>query len=123
MNNGLLVSVVDDDPSIRDSIPHFLRASGYDAHAFASAEAFLASQSAQQSRCLILDIAMPGMSGPDLFTTVRQRPIQVPVIFITAHGTGHLCQELIDQGAAACLHKPFEPTDLLDALRAAVPDM
>ena len=123
MTNGTLISVVDDDASVRESIPAFLRAFGYDARAFDSAESFLASQMVDLSRCLILDVAMPGMSGPDLFAKVRQRPLQTPIIFITAHGNGDLCKELIDQGAAACLLKPFEPTDLVDALRSALRDM
>ncbi len=123
MNNGTLISVVDDDASVRESIPEFLRAFGYDTRPFDSAESFLASQMVDLSRCLILDVAMPGMSGPDLFVEVRRRPLQTPIIFITAHDDSDLCGELIDLGAAACLLKPFEPTDLVDALRLALHDM
>lgn len=121
MTDDVLISVVDDDESIRESIPDLLRASGFSARAFASAEDFLASDVVDASQCVILDVAMPGMSGPELHAELRRRPRNIPVIFITAHGNGDLCARLLKDGAVACLYKPFDPTALVDALRAALP--
>ena len=116
-----LVSVIDDDESVRESIPDLLRAFGFDARAFDSAEAFLASDVVEATKCLILDVAMPGMSGPELFEHLKQGPTSAPVIFITAHGNGVLCGRLMKMGAAACLQKPFDPTALIEALQHAMP--
>lgn len=121
MTDDVLVSVVDDDESVRESVPDLLRAFGFSARAFSSAEDFLASDVIDTTQCAILDVAMPGMSGPDLFEELKRRPQSIPVIFITAHGNGDLCQRLIKLGAVACLYKPFDPTALVDALRAALP--
>ena len=82
-----LVSVVDDDESVRESLPDLLREFGFAVRAFASAEEFLASDYVDQTRCLILDIAMPGMSGPDLQRELTRRRQEIPIVFITAHGT------------------------------------
>ena len=81
-----LVSVVDDDESVRESLPDLLREFGFAAEAFASAEEFLASDRIGAIRCLILDIAMPGMSGPDLQRELKRRARAIPIVFITAHG-------------------------------------
>lgn len=121
MTDDVLVSVVDDDESVRESLPGLLRAFGFDARAFDSAEAFLASDAIDATRCVILDVAMPGMSGPELFEQLKQRPQNVPVIFITAQGNGGLCQRLVALGAVACLYKPFDPMALIDALKHALP--
>ena len=80
-----LVSVVDDDESVRESLPDLLGEFGYAVKAFSSAEEFLASDSASQTRCLILDIAMPGMTGPDLQRELKLRGLDIPIVFITAH--------------------------------------
>src|SRR3954468_22421407 len=79
-----LVSVVDDDESVRESLPDLLREFGFAARAFASAEEFLASDCIDQTRCLILDVAMPGMSGPDLQRELARRRQEIPIVFITA---------------------------------------
>src|SRR2546428_815289 len=79
-----LVSVVDDDESVRESLPDLLRECGFAARAFASAEAFLASECIGQTRCLILDVAMPGMSGPELQRELTRRRHELPIVFITA---------------------------------------
>jgi FixJ family two-component response regulator len=115
-----LVSVVDDDESVRESLPDLLREFGFAANAFSSAEEFLASDSIGQTRCLILDVAMPGMSGPDLQRelTVRQR--EIPIIFITAHADETVRPNLLEQGAVECLLKPFSDTALLGALNVAL---
>jgi FixJ family two-component response regulator len=118
---SLLVSVVDDDESVRESLPDLLREFGFAVQAFASAEAFLASGHIDATRCLILDIAMPGMSGPDLQLELIRRGHPIPIIFITAHGDAAERPRLIRQGAVDCLFKPFSEAALLRALSAALP--
>jgi FixJ family two-component response regulator len=115
-----LVSVVDDDESVRESLPDLLRELGFAVQAFASAEEFLASDSIGQTRCLILDIAMPGMSGPDLQRELALRRQQIPIVFITACGDETVRPRLLAQGAVDCLFKPFSETALLGALDAAL---
>jgi len=114
-----LVSVVDDDESVRESLPDLLRELGFTARAFSSAEEFLASDCVGQTRCLILDIAMPGMSGPELQQELKRRRKNIPIIFITAHRDEAIRPRLLEQGAVECLFKPFSDTALLDALNAA----
>jgi FixJ family two-component response regulator len=116
-----LISVVDDDESVRESLPDLLRECGYAVEAFTSAEQFLASDCITQTRCLILDIAMPGMSGPELKEELKHRGHEIPIIFITAQSDDTLCRRLLAQGAAGCLFKPFSESDLLGALLAALP--
>jgi FixJ family two-component response regulator len=115
-----LVSIVDDDESVRDSLPDLLRQLGFDAQAFSSAEAFLASEFVNETRCLILDIVMPGMSGPELQRELISRRQDIPTIFITASGDKNLRPRLLADGAVECLHKPFSDVALLDALKAAL---
>jgi FixJ family two-component response regulator len=115
-----LVSIVDDDESVRDSLPDLLRQLGFDAQAFSSAEAFLASEFVNETRCLILDIVMPGMSGPELHRELTSRRQDIPTIFITASGDKNLRPRLLADGAVECLHKPFSDVALLDALKAAL---
>jgi FixJ family two-component response regulator len=119
-NGRSLVSVVDDDESVRESLPDLLRQFGFTAHAFSSAEAFLASELVTQTRCLLLDIAMPGMSGPDLQQELKRRRQQIPIVFITADGDRAVRPSLLAQGAVECLFKPFSDTALLAALDAAL---
>ena len=115
-----LVSVVDDDESVRESLPGLLREFGFAVQAFSSAEEFLASDCVGQTRCLILDIAMPGMSGPDLQRELTLRRQEIPIVFITAHGDETVRPRLLEQGAVECLFKPFSDTALRDALNAAL---
>jgi FixJ family two-component response regulator len=115
-----LVSVVDDDESVRESLPDLLRQFGFAAQAFPSAEAFLASEFVGQTNCLILDVAMPGMSGPDLQQELTRRRQHIPIVFITAQGDETVRSHLIAQGAVECLFKPFSDTALLAALNAAL---
>jgi FixJ family two-component response regulator len=114
-----LVSVVDDDESVRESLPDLLREFGFSVQAFSSAEEFLASNYVCQTRCLILDVAMPGMSGPDLQRELMLRQKEIPIVFITAHGGKTVRPRLLEQGAVACLFKPFSDTALREALNAA----
>ena len=111
-----LVAIVDDDESVRESLPDLLREFGFAVQAFSSAEAFLASDCIGRTRCLILDIAMPGMSGLDLQQELMLRRGQMPIVFITAHADATIGPRLLESGAAACLFKPFSDTALLDAL-------
>ena len=120
MRDRALVSIVDDDESVRESLPDLLRQFGFAAQAFSSAEAFLASDAISETRCLILDIAMPGMSGPDLQQELIRRRHQIPIVFITAHGDESVRPELLARGAAECLFKPFSETALMDALNTAL---
>jgi FixJ family two-component response regulator len=115
-----LVSVVDDDESVRESLPDLLREFGYAARAFSSAEEFLASDCIGQTKCLILDIAMPGMTGPDLQRELTRRQYEIPVVFVTAHADEAVRPQLLDQGAVECLFKPFSDTALLKALNDAL---
>jgi FixJ family two-component response regulator len=114
-----LVSVVDDDESVRESLPDLLRELGYSARAFSSAKEFLASECVAETRCLILDIAMPGMTGPDLQQELTLRGQEIPIVFITAQADESVRPRSLDQGAVECLFKPFSETALLAALNAA----
>ena len=115
-----LVSVVDDDESVRESLPDLLRECGFAVEAFASAEAFLVSECLGQTQCLLLDIAMPGMSGLELQRELTRRRHAIPIVFITAHGDETDRPRLLAQGAVACLFKPFSEAALLEALHAAL---
>jgi FixJ family two-component response regulator len=115
---GPLVSLVDDDESVRESLPDLLRELGFRVRAFSSAEAFLASDCLGETQCLILDIAMPGTSGPDLHRELKRRRREIPAIFITAHRDEKLRSQMLELGAVACLFKPFSDNVLQDALRA-----
>ncbi|HTC08322.1 MAG TPA: response regulator [Acetobacteraceae bacterium] len=120
MDKNLLVTIVDDDESVRESLPDLLKEFGFAVQAFASAEEFLASEHVEQTKCLILDIAMPGMSGPDLQRELSLRQQGIPIVFITAHGDETVRPRLLEQGAVACLLKPFSDTALLEVLQAAL---
>jgi FixJ family two-component response regulator len=111
---------VDDDESVRESLPDLVNELGFAARAFSSAEEFLASNCVRETKCLILDIAMPGMSGPDLQRELKGRGQEIPIIFITASTDKTVRPRLLEQGAAECLFKPFSDTALLEALRAAL---
>ena len=120
MSRRSLVAVVDDSESVRESLPDLLVHSGFDVQAFASAEAFLESEVVQQTSCLILDVGLPGMSGPDLQQELARRGHAVPIVFITAQGDASLRPRLLARGATACLFKPFSDTSLLEAVNAAL---
>lgn len=115
-----LVSVVDDDESVRESLPDLLREFGFAAQAFSSAEEFLASEWVRQTNCLLLDVSMPGMSGPDLQRELVRRREEIPIVFVTAHTSEAERPSLLKQGVVNCLYKPFSDTALLNALNAAL---
>ena len=119
MVKRLLVSVVDDDESVRESLPDLLRMFGYAVQTFSSAEEFLASDYVGQTGCLILDISMAGMSGPDLQRELALQRYEIPIVFITAQGDESIRPRLLEQGAVECLSKPFSEAALLKALNDA----
>jgi FixJ family two-component response regulator len=118
-NKRALVCIVDDNQSVRESLPDLLEHAGYDVQTFASAEEFLDSPAVDVASCLILDVGLPGMSGPDMHKELRRRGRHIAVVFITAQGDRSLPARLIAAGAVACLLKPFSDTALLEALQRA----
>src|SRR5215467_822562 len=116
MTEGSLISIVDDDQSVQESLPELLSDFGFAVQAFSSAEDFLASPWIVQTKCLILDIAMPGMSGLDLQSELKRRGTEIPIIFITAHGDEEIRPQMLGRGAVECLFKPFTDTALLSAI-------
>ncbi len=115
-----LISVVDDSESVRESIPDLLEQFGFDARVFGSAETFLASGAVSSTNCLLLDVGLPGMSGPDLHHALTLTGHSIPTVFITAQREASLGQRLIAAGAVACLFKPFSDDALFDAITAAL---
>jgi FixJ family two-component response regulator len=116
----LLITVVDDDESVRESLPDLLWDMGFTARVFSSAEEFLKSDTVLWTGCLILDLAMPGMTGPELQRELKRRQIKTPIIFITGNQDEAVRRGTIEQGAVECLLKPFSDTALLNALNAAL---
>jgi FixJ family two-component response regulator len=115
-----LVSVIDDDESVREALPDLLKTCGFASRSFASAEEFLASEGIGDTKCLILDIAMPGMGGLALHQELRRRNWLIPVIFITALGDESIRPRVRDAGAIDCLFKPFSEGALLEAVATAL---
>jgi FixJ family two-component response regulator len=115
-----LVSIVDDDESVRESLPDLLRELGFETEAFASARAFLGSSIIDRTRCLVLDVAMPGMTGPQLQLELMRLGKAIPIVFITANQDEMIRARLLALGAVECLFKPFDPTALLEALNLAM---
>jgi FixJ family two-component response regulator len=115
-----LVAIVDDDESVRESLPDLLRGLGLAAQAFDSAEAFLSFEGMARTQCLLLDVCMPGMSGPELQQELLSRGIRVPIVFITARADESVREKLMRTGAAACLFKPFSELQLQAACDAAL---
>jgi FixJ family two-component response regulator len=117
----LLSVVVDDDESVRESLPDLLRELGFAARAFSSALEFLSSDCIDEVKCLILDVAMPGMSGPELQQELKRRGKKIPIIFITGQRDESIRAEVLKQGAAGFLLKPFNDEALVAAIKTAVP--
>jgi FixJ family two-component response regulator len=115
-----LVSVVDDDESVRESLPDLLRQCGFATEAFSSAEEFLGSDLVSETSCLLLDVAMPGMSGPEVQQELTRLRQTIPIVFITASGDRNLRPRLLARGAVECLFKPFSEAALLEAVGAAL---
>ena len=119
MNRRSLVSIVDDDESVRESLPDLLKEFGFASQTFSCAEEFLASDGIARTQCLILDVAMPGMGGPALQGELNRRKIKIPIVFITGQRDETLRSRLIERGAIACLIKPFSDAAMLEALNSA----
>ena len=115
---GKLISIVDDDVSVRESLPDLLRSFGFEVAPFASAEAFLASDSLARTGCLLLDISMPGMTGPELQDELLRRRHDIPIVFITAHSDDRVIPRLLEKGAVVCLYKPLNEAALMEALNS-----
>ena len=115
-----LVSVVDDDAFVREALPDLLKELGYSSQAFPSAEAFLSSSVIGDTRCLILDVAMPHMTGPELHRELIRRRQAIPVIFVTAIRDEALRPRLLAEGAVDCLIKPVSEQAHIDALHTAL---
>jgi FixJ family two-component response regulator len=115
-----LLSVVDDDESIRESLPDLIKEFGFASRVFSSAEEFLLSGSVDETSCLILDIAMPDMSGPELYQELKSQGEDIPVIFITGQQDEAVRLRAFEQGAAGFLIKPFSDAALLAAIKAAL---
>lgn len=120
LQNRSLVCVVDDDESVRESLLDLLSEFGFASSVFGSGEEFLACEEIRRADCFILDVAMPGMTGPELHLELKRAGYTTPVIFITAQVDPSLAPRLIEQGAVACLFKPFTDTMLLKAVTAAL---
>jgi FixJ family two-component response regulator len=120
MTGPSLVSIVDDDESVRESLPDLLEVCGFRAEAFSSAAEFLASELVGQTKCLILDISMPGMTGPELQEELRRRRQEIPIVYITASTDETVRSRMLKQGAVDCLFKPFSERALLDAVTTAL---
>ena len=115
-----LVVIVDDDDSMRNALGGLLKAVGFQAQAFASAEEFLKSGQQYQTACLIADIRMPGMSGLELQAQLNAERCRIPIIFITAHGDAKMRIQALRAGAVEFLSKPFDEEVLLESVIAAL---
>ena len=115
-----LLSVVDDDEMLRESLPDLLRELGFTARTFSSGQEFLSSDYVGETNCLILDVAMPGMSGLGLQLELKRRGKAIPIIFITGQKDEQIRKQAFRQGAVKFLYKPFSDSDLLDAVLAAL---
>jgi FixJ family two-component response regulator len=115
-----LISIVDDDASVREALPDLLNEFGYASRAFASAADFLESKYVATSDCLVLDMAMPEMSGLELQQEMNRRAPLVPIVFITAQWDETLRPRVLKLGAADCLFKPFDGAALIEAIRKAL---
>jgi FixJ family two-component response regulator len=114
------ISVVDDDESLRESLEGLLKSMGYRVNVFSSAEGFLSSQALTKTNCLILDVRMPGMSGPELQQKLRTLGHRTPIVFITAHGDDEVIARVMADGAVDCLLKPFSEDSLMNAIGLAL---
>ena len=120
IKQSLVVVVVDDDESVRESLPDLLKEFGFTVLTFSSADEFLASKSIDRTACLVLDMVMPGKSGLDLQEELKNRGRKIPIIFITAQKDETIRKRVLDQGAVDVLLKPFSDTALRKALSKAM---
>ena len=117
MSDGTRISIVDDDPSVARALTRLFRSAGYSVLAFDSAEAFLDADGPQQTDCLILDVHLPGLSGPELQTQLVDTERSVPTVFITAFDSERVREEALESGARAFLQKPVDSARLLEVIQ------
>jgi FixJ family two-component response regulator len=115
-----LISIVDDDDSLRNSLDNLIRSVGFRAQGFPSAEALLSSNQLHDTACLILDVRLPGMNGLELQRRIDAAKWRIPIIFITSHADGDARARALEAGAVDYLFKPFREEQLLDAIDAAL---
>ena len=120
MSETALISIVDDDESMREAIQSLLRSVGFRAKTFASGEQFLQSEQIEHTACLILDVRMPGMSGLELQRRLMATQCRIPIVFVTAHGDEEARSRALQEGAVDFLLKPFSEEALLNAIQAAL---
>jgi FixJ family two-component response regulator len=120
MSEFPLISIVDDDDSLRNSLNNLMRSVGFGVQGFSSAEAFLKSNQLHDTACLILDVRMPGMSGLDLQRQLMAADCQIPIVFITSHGDDDARSRALAAGAVEFLYKPFREEALLNAIHTAL---
>lgn len=120
MQQSVIIAVIDDDESVRESLPDLIYTFGHKAAVFSSAEEFLGSDLLDRAECLVLDLSMPGMSGIELQRELVNCGLAIPVVFITAHGDEQTCARLRRAGYTECLLKPFTDTALLNALETVL---
>jgi FixJ family two-component response regulator len=114
------ISIVDDDPAIREALKSLMRSVRFDVDAYGSAEEFLASASLENTDCLILDVYLPGMNGFELQERLKARRLSIPIVFITAHADELSKERALTAGAADFLGKPVRREALFKAIRSAV---
>ena len=120
MADGVIISIVDDDESVRKAIKRLIKSAGLSAEDFGSAEDFLLSDRWETSACLILDVRLPGMSGLELQSKLAASDYRVPIIFISGHGDGDLRTRAMEAGAVDFLQKPFGEKALFDAINSSL---
>ena len=120
MSRVPLIAIVDDDDALRNSLDNLLRSAGFRAQGFSLAEAFLRSDQARETACLIVDVRMPGMNGFELQRQMVAANWQIPIIFITAHADDEARARALEAGAVAFLYKPCREDDLLHAIDVAL---
>jgi FixJ family two-component response regulator len=120
MSADLLIAVIDDDESARDAITGLVRALGFIAAGFQSADDFLQSDSVLRTACLITDVRMPGMTGPELHRYLIASGTPIPTVLMTAYPDETIRVRAMKAGVGCCLAKPFKPDDLLDCIRSAL---
>lgn len=120
MRKNNLIAIVDDDESVRESLPDLLRSFGFEVEAYEGAQQFLAAEAADRTDCLVLDVAMPGMSGIELQEELIRRERNLPIVFITSHAENGVKPRVLERGAVACLFKPFSEEAILEAVTAAL---
>ena len=115
-----LISIVDDDQCMRDSIRQLVKSFGYAVATFSSAMAFLQSPDLEQTACLIADVQMPGMTGDELYVRLLEDGRTIPTILVTAYPNDRLRTRVLNEGVVCCLDKPFDQNNLIGCVRKAI---